>query len=310
MLDAALDFLDRNAVGLLDVAAVFADDREPFLRHARRAVHHEVRRRHRGVDFGDAADRENVAGRLARELVRAVARADRYGQRIDARAVDEVLRLLRIGEEHFMAELAFGADPVLLAGRARFERTQAAEFTFHRDADRMRDAADFTRDADVVFVARRSLRVLHQGAVHHHAREAGANRLQTDRLRGPVVLVHDHRDVGVGFDRGHHHVAEVGFARVFARAGRGLQDHRRLGFLRRFHDRLNLLEVVDVEGRQTVVVLGGVIEQLAQRYECHEWPPGGWWLLKKCFCGDYAPSAAQTGVRRRGAHRLMPAAPR
>src|SRR6185369_5378777 len=31
--NATLDFLDRHAIGFLDVAAVLANDREPFLRH-------------------------------------------------------------------------------------------------------------------------------------------------------------------------------------------------------------------------------------------------------------------------------------
>ena len=35
-------------------------------------------------------------------------------------------------------------------------------------------------------------------------------------------------------------------------------------FVRRLHDGLDLLQVVDVEGRHAVAVLGGVVEQLAQ----------------------------------------------
>ena len=37
----------------------------------------------------------------------------------------------------------------------------------------------------------------------------------------------------------------------------------------RGHDRLHLLEVVDVERRQAVAVFGGVVEQLAHRDEGH-----------------------------------------
>src|ERR1700733_7028626 len=40
--DSALDLLDRNTVGLLDVAAVFANDGQPLLRYAGGAVHHQV----------------------------------------------------------------------------------------------------------------------------------------------------------------------------------------------------------------------------------------------------------------------------
>ena len=40
------------------------------------------------------------------------------------------------------------------------------------------------------------------------------------------------------------------------------------------HDRLDLLQVVDVERRHAVAVLGGVVEQLAQGDECHGSTPG------------------------------------
>ena len=68
----------------------------------------------------------------------------------------------------------------------------------------------------------------------------------------------------MAFHRGQHHVAQVGLAGVLARAGAGLQDHRALRGLGRFHDGLDLLQVVDVEGRHAVAVLGGVVQQLAQ----------------------------------------------
>jgi len=37
----------------------------------------------------------------------------------------------------------------------------------------------------------------------------------------------------------------------------------------RLHDRLDLFEIIDVERRQAVAVLGGVIEQLAHGNERH-----------------------------------------
>ena len=218
-LDAALDLLDRHAVGLLDVAAVLADDRQPLLRHAGRAVHHQVRVRHRGVDLRDALDGQDVAGGLARELVGAVAGADGNRQRIDAGAGDEVLGLLGVGEHHVVRELACGAHAVLLAGLAGFERAQATELAFDRDADRVRHLADLARDLDVVVVARGRLRVFEQGAVHHYAGEARADRLLAHRRRGAVVLVQHDRDVGVHFHRRQHQMAQVGLAGVLARAG-------------------------------------------------------------------------------------------
>mmetsp|Transcript_38701 Transcript_38701/g.90547 ORF Transcript_38701/g.90547 Transcript_38701/m.90547 type:complete len:311 (+) Transcript_38701:540-1472(+) len=225
-LDAALDLLDRHAEGLLHLAAVLVDDGQQLLRHAGRAVHHEMGVGNARVDLLDAADGQDVAGGFAAELVGAVAGADGNRQRIDAGAGDEVLGLLGVGEHHVVRELACGAHAVLLAGLAGFERAQATELAFDRDADRVRHLADLARDLDVVVVARGRLRVFEQGAVHHYAGEARADRLLAHRRRGAVVLVQHDRDVGVHFHRRQHQMAQVGLAGVLARAGRGLQDHR------------------------------------------------------------------------------------
>lgn len=53
-------------------------------------MHDEVGVRQPLVDLGDRLDRQDLAVRLARELVGAVARADRDGKSIDARLGDEV----------------------------------------------------------------------------------------------------------------------------------------------------------------------------------------------------------------------------
>src|SRR5690606_2602912 len=42
VLDAFNDFLDRHAVGFLDVTTVLVDDRQPLLGYRGRAVHHQV----------------------------------------------------------------------------------------------------------------------------------------------------------------------------------------------------------------------------------------------------------------------------
>src|SRR5262249_30833753 len=39
---------------------------------------------------------------------------------------------------------------------------------------------------------------------------------------------------------------------------------------RRFHDRLNLLHVVDVKRGQAVIVFGGMVEQQTHRYKRHD----------------------------------------
>jgi hypothetical protein len=70
----------------------------------------------------------------------------------------------------------------------------------------------------------------------------------------------------MGLDRRLDQVAQIGLAGVFAGAGRALHDHRAVGFGGGFHDGLDLLQVVDVEGGQAVAVFGGMVEQLAHGY--------------------------------------------
>ncbi len=88
-----------------------------------------------------------------------------------------------------------------------------------------------------------------------------------------MVLVHHNGNVGMALDRRQHHVAQVGFTGVFAGAGRGLKDHRTVGFLRRFHDGENLLQVVDIERWHAVAVLGCVVQHLAKGNQGHEVSP-------------------------------------
>jgi len=204
-----------------------------------------------------------------------VAGADGDGQRVHPGLRDKVARLLGVGQHLVVAQFALGADAVFFASITGFERAQTAELTLHRHAHRMRHLAHLAGDVEVVLVAGRGFAVRQQRAVHHHAGKARADRLQAHRRRRAVVLVHHHRNVRVGFDRGQHHVAQVGLARVFARAGRGLQDHRAVGFLGRFHDGLDLLQVVDVERGHAVPMLGGMVQHLAKGNKGHERSPGG-----------------------------------
>jgi hypothetical protein len=139
VLDALDDFLDRHAVGFLHVAAEFADLGEQFLRHRRRAVHDQVGVRDAGVDFLDAVDGEDVAGRLLGELVGAVAGADGDGQRVAVGLLDEVGGLLDVGQQLFAGHVAFGAVAVFLVALHGFERAEHAEFGFDGNADGVRE---------------------------------------------------------------------------------------------------------------------------------------------------------------------------
>ena len=221
------------------------------------------------MDRLDAFDVEDIAGRRPRELVRAVRRADRDRERIDAGFRDEIRGLLGIGQQLRMIEHAFGAGTVFLARRAGFERAEATELAFDRHADRVRHVDDAARDRHVVFVTRRRLHVFLQRAVHHHAGEAGADRRLAHRRARAVILMQAHRNLRVLFDRREHEMTQERLARIAARAGRCLQDHRAVDFFGGLHDRVDLLHVVDVERGQAVAVFGGVVEELLERDEGH-----------------------------------------
>jgi hypothetical protein len=85
------------------------------------------------VNLPDAVDREDVAGGLARELVRTVRGADRDRERVDISLLHEVGGLFRIGQQHVAGELAGSARTVFFRGVTGLERTQAARFAFNRD---------------------------------------------------------------------------------------------------------------------------------------------------------------------------------
>ena len=201
--------------------------------------------------------------------------ADGDRERVELRVPDEVGGLVRIGQQHLARHRALGAMSVLLVALHRLERAQASELAFDGDADRVRHRDDRLRHVEVVVVARDRLAVGLQRPVHHHAREAELHRRRADVGRLTVVLVHHHRDGRVALDRRLDQVAQEHFARVFARAGGRLHDHRAVRLGRGGHDRLHLLQVVDVERGQAVVVLGGVVEQLAHRNERHRGAPSG-----------------------------------
>jgi len=62
-------------------------------------MHHQVRAGNARVDRLDAVDGQNVAGRLALELVGAVRGSDRDGERVTLGLVDEARCLVGIGQE-------------------------------------------------------------------------------------------------------------------------------------------------------------------------------------------------------------------
>jgi ribosomal protein L14 len=135
----------------------------------------------------DAVDCEEVAGRRPGKVVGAVAGAD--GQRIDAGPGDEVVSLVRVGQQLPVVDLAGRADAVFLTRLAGFRRTEATQFAFHRNADDMGHFDHLGSDLDVVGIVARRLAVGAQRAVHHHAGKASAHRLLADGRRGAVVML-------------------------------------------------------------------------------------------------------------------------
>jgi hypothetical protein len=104
---------------------------QQFLRHAGRAVHHQVGVGDAGVDFLDAVDGQDVAGGLG-ELVGAVAGADGDGQRVAVGLLDEVGGLLGVGQQLLAGHVAVGAVAVFLVALHGFQRAQARRVRLRR----------------------------------------------------------------------------------------------------------------------------------------------------------------------------------
>ena len=78
-------------------------------------MHHEMRIRDPLMDRLDDVHREHVAGGLVREFIGAVRRADGHGKRVHLGRGDEIGRLIRVGQQLLLRELAFGAVPVFFS---------------------------------------------------------------------------------------------------------------------------------------------------------------------------------------------------
>src|SRR5690606_20716406 len=100
--DAFTNFLYRDTVSFTDVAAMLANNVQPFLGHGRRTVHNQMRIGNARVDGADTVDGQNVAGGFAGKFIGAVAGADGNGQRINAGSGDKIGGLFRIGQQLFV----------------------------------------------------------------------------------------------------------------------------------------------------------------------------------------------------------------
>ncbi len=269
MLDAKHDLFDGHAVGFLHVATKLANFSEQLLRYRRGAVHHKVGVRNACVDFLDAINRQDIAGRLLGEFVGAVRGTNGNRQCITVGLLDEVCGLIWISQQLLTRHRAFGAVTVLLIAHHGFERTEHAQFGLDRDANGVGKFNDLFGHFDVVFVGSCGLAISLQRAIHHYRGKAGADRCHTDRWRLAMILVHDNRNMRIGFEGSQNLVTQESFAGVLTRPGRGLHDHGRINLAGGLHDGPDLLHVIDVEGRQTIGVFSRMVEQLAHGYEWH-----------------------------------------
>src|SRR5690606_19595695 len=127
---------------------------------------------------------------------------------------------------------------------ATYQRAKAAKLPFDTYPLRVGRLHHLPGDADIVFEVGRSLAVLAQTAVHHHAGETVVDGTLAGLGAVAMILVHDDGDVGIELRRRQHQVPQVGILRIAPGAARGLHDDGRIGLLGGLHDRLNLLHVV------------------------------------------------------------------
>jgi hypothetical protein len=196
------------------------------------------------------------------ELVGTVRRPHRDRERVDLGLLDELHGFIRIGQQLVVAELALGAVAVFLVAHAGLERAEHAELALDRDAAEMGHVGHGLGDADIVAPVAGGLAVGLERAVHHDRGEAGLDRRHAGRRLVAVVEMHADRDVRIDLGHRVHHVLEHDVVGIGARTARGLDDDGRVDLVGRVHDRQRLLHVVDVEGRDAVIVLRRMVEQL------------------------------------------------
>ena len=192
-----------------------------------------------------------------------MAGADGDGQRVYAGVFHKLHGFVYAGEQLAVVEHAFGTHAVFFTGHAGFQIAQYADFAFHRHAAGMGKLNHGAGNVDIVGVVGGGFAVAFERAVHHHRRKTQLDGALAYGRAHAVVLVHHHRDMRKFFDGGQNQVAQKCSAGVFACACTGLHNHRRVYFTGRFHNGAHLFEVVDIKRGQAVLVLGGVIQQLA-----------------------------------------------
>src|SRR5215217_5569896 len=143
-----------------------------------------------------------------------MAGADGHRQGVYARALDELHRLVGVGEVN------------LSASHVVLDATSSTELALDRDAPLVRHLDDLPRYAHVVLEVGWSLGVFHQGTVHHDTREAEVYGAVAGLGRGAVVLVQSNRYLRIDLRCRLHEVVEEAVVGVLARSPGGLDDDR------------------------------------------------------------------------------------
>jgi adenylosuccinate synthase len=125
-------------------------------------------------------------------------------------------------------------------------------------------------DRNVVVVIGNGLTVFFERSVHHDAREPKVDCALANLWRLTMILVHHHWNMWIGLHGSLNQIFQKAFTCVLACACARLHDHRAVCLGSRLHDGLHLLEVVHVESGDAVAMLGGMVQKLAHRDECHE----------------------------------------
>ncbi len=114
-------------------------------------------------------------------------------------------------------------------------------------------------DIDVVVKSRNGLAVAHQGTVHHDGRETEINSTFADLRTLSVILMHTDRNFRISFNCGLDKVFKESFSGILSGTCRSLHDNRSIDFAGGLHNCLNLLKIVDIECRNTVIIFSCVI---------------------------------------------------
>ena len=159
-----------------------------------------------------------------------------------------------------MTQFTGRTDTVFLTRLTGFQRPEATNLTFNRDAAGVGHVHNLPGHTRVVVIIHRRFTILAERTIHHDGTEPKLDRTLTDRGRRAVVLMDDDRHMGELGHGGFHQCTQKRRTRVLPRTRARLHDHRRIRLISRFHDGSRLLKVVHVKGGHAIAVLRRVVQ--------------------------------------------------